>query len=270
MKTKETARAWLASVAQQHLPSNARRYKFSAYCGQQNYGSFIGLPVDLSPAEGKVVDITDEWLLVKTGRNDFFVADVELLSAVPGIGDTVTIEPWARRGFDGLRLDAPRDSGAGCKTFILGETRSRFPNRSGLQCPELRDMLDQLEVLKMPDPDGIRTVAQVLVDAGAWNHPVEYCDPAESDIISNPPRVTVTLDAPHIQNGPVSLSVIYDRGGDMYWVETVPADGQVARQENLTFDMLPDAIGAIAANADWRKAKVTVTKKAGKALSKAA
>lgn len=270
MKTKETARSWLASVAQQHLPSNARRYKFSAYCGQQNYGSFIGLPVDLSLAEGKVVDITDEWLLVKTGRNEFFVADVELLTLVPVIGDTVTIEPWARRGFDGLRLDAPRDSGDGCKTFILGETRSRFPNRSGLQCPQLVDMLNQLEVLTMPDPDGIRTVAQVLIDAGAWNHPVEYCDPAESDIISNPPTVTVTLDAPHIEDGPVALSVIYDRGGDMYRVESTSASGKATCQENVTFDMLPDVIGGIAADPDWRKAKVTVIKKAGKALSKAA
>jgi hypothetical protein len=270
MKTNETARSWLASVARQHLPSNTRNYKFSTYCGQQNFGSFIGLPVDLSPAEGKVVDISDEWLLVKTRRNTFFIADVELLSQVPGIGDTVVIEPWARKGFDGLRLDAPRDSGGGCKTFILGETRSRFPNRSDLQCPQLRDMLDQLEVLKMPDPDGIRTVAQVMIDAGASNHPVEYCDPADSDIISNPPRVTVTLDAPHIPNGPVGLSVIYDRGGDMYRVETVSASGEVTTLENLTFDMLPETIGEIATDPAWRKAKVAIIKKAGKALAKSA
>lgn len=269
MKTNETARAWLASVAQQHLPSNARRYKFSVYCNQQNYGSFIGLPVDLSPAEGKVVDLTDEWLLVKTSRNSFFIADVELLSEVPGIGDSVTVEPWARRGFDGLRLDTPRDSGDGCRTVIIGETRSRFPNRAGLQCPELKDMLDQLETLTAPD--GIRTVAQVLIDAGAWNHPVEYSDPTASDILSNPPSVTVVLDAPHIEDGPVTLGVVYDRGLDMYQLEAAfAASGNTTCQQNLTFDMLPDAISAIAANADWRKAKVTVTRKAGKALAKAA
>lgn len=270
MKTKDTARSWLASVAQQHLPSNARRYKFSVYCGQQNLGSFISLPFDLSPAEGKVVDMSDEWLLVKTGRNDFFIADIELLTQVPNLGDSVIIEPWARRGFDGLRLDAPRDTGRGGMSFIIGETRSRFPNKDGLQCPQLGEMLNQLEEMTMPAPDGIRTVAQVLIDAGACDHAVEYSDPAPEDIITSPPRVTVTLDASHIQDGPVSLSVIYDRAMDMYQVETRAASGQSARQENVTFNMLPDVIGRIAADPDWRKAKVTVTKKAPKALSKAA
>jgi hypothetical protein len=271
MKTKDTARAWLASVVQKHLPSNARRYKFAVYCGQQNYGSFIGLPVDPQPVEGKVVEVSDEWLLVKTGRSDFFIADRELLSMVPQVGDTVLIEPWARRGFDGLRLDAMRDSGNGCKSFVIGETRSRFPGRSKLQCPHLIGMLDQLEALVMPEPDGIRTIAQVLIDAGAWNHPVEYCDPTEADIVSSPPRVTVTLDAPHIQGGPLKLSVVYNRGMDTYSVETVLDNGQSNRYEHVTFDMLPEIIGDIASHPGWRTAKVTVlAKKAHKKLPKAA
>lgn len=269
MPNKSEAQAYLQSVAIRHVPSNARQYNWRCYNGERSVSSGLGFQIDLSPVDGKVVEKNADWLVVKIARTEFFVASVELLDVVPDIGDTVHIEPYARRGFDGIRLDAPKkiDYGNGVvmQSFTLGENISHLPiDKKKLQSEYLKQLIDQVE--RLDSPDGVRKLCQVLVDAGAYLGPVTYHDPADSDCIAVPPSLNFVVKTDKFDG---VLQIAYDRGIDYYHVNLFQDDHRVHQLVDIAFTELASTILDLVDDGKWRLAKVTVTKRA-KPVKKAA
>lgn len=258
------ARDWVHSVVSRHLPATARRYSLAVYVGEKSVNATIGIRIDLHPAEGKVVELTDEWVLLKVGRAaEFFVVARDLVDAVPALGAVVRITPYARRGFDGRRLDAPTeqitDSGLRLQSWTLGESRSRLPiDKESLKSQYLRDMIDQVETLDAGD--GVRSMSQVLVDAGAWMHPVEFVDPHDRDIIATPPALKFRVaTAKHVGG----FEIRYDRAADTYNLFLTGQDGGIVKEcEGALFDDIAGIAVDWVDDGSWRIAKVEVLKPA--------
>lgn len=265
MLTKEHAQAWVRTVAALHLPKNAMSYKFQLYVENAQENA-IGLMTDLQPQEGKVVEVSPDYCLVKTDRTRFFVAARHLLESVPEVGATVRITPYARKNFDGVRADAPKTEVSGgvvFETFTIGRITTRLPivNREGLRCPELLDTINLVE--DQLTPDRCRSLSQALVDFGAGGHPIGYKDPLPSEIIDVPPTLQFRVSTKKFQG---NLVIIYDRAGDHYVVQlTEPNTAQVVQSKDLVFNRnLAAAVVELLDDGAWRIAKVEVLKAAPK------
>lgn len=263
------AKTWVRSVVGKHLPRTARSYRVATYTGEASVSS-LGLQLDLSPFEGKVVEVTEAWILMKAGRAaEFFVVSHSLVDNVPAVGDSVRITPYARRGFDGRRLDSPKvaiDNGVRIQSFVLGEHRSRLPlDTETLVCPELCEMVDQIEQLRAPD--GVRRLAQVLVDAGAGSMPIAYVDPAPEDIIAKPPSLKFRV---HTAKTDGWIEYRYDRGLDAYDMAlTDLGDALLKEAKSVFFDQIAEITTDWIDDGAWRVAKVEILR-SSKARSSAA
>jgi hypothetical protein len=172
-------------VAVMCLPTSAA-FKFNIFDGQPKV-STLGFHIDPKPFEGKVIATTDEAIVVKTGRAEFAVLDRALVTEVPDEGAKVQVEPYARRRFDGQRADTPEEQTEftadgqpyTVKRFILGSAPAKLPIPEP-RCPELQELIQQLE--QLPAPDGFRRITHLLVDAGARDF--TWVDPLPSDIIA--------------------------------------------------------------------------------------
>ena len=268
--TREEAKIWLQGVAGKHTPSNARQYKFSIYNGEASINS-LGYQSDLNPQEGKLVEVGESWAAIKKTRTEFFVCATKLMEFVPEIGATIRVTPYARRKFDGTRLDAPKlqdYDGYKMSTIIIGERVSPVPiDKTLLKSQYLRDMITQLE--EHPAPDGIRTIAQLIIDAGAGSEQIGFEDPEDCDVISNPPSVEFRISS---QKWSGYLKIIYDRVMDFYRVQltdTTKAKVEVDIQD-VDFTSLGEVIANLVDDGNWRIAKVEVLKPGPRKVAKAA
>ena len=113
-----------------------------------------------------------EAIVVKIGRAEFAVLDRALVTEVPDEGAKVQVQPYARRRFDGLRADTPEErteyaadgTPYTVQTHVLGSAPAKLPLPQP-RCPELQELINQLE--QLPAPDGFRHITHLLVDAGA-------------------------------------------------------------------------------------------------------
>ena len=261
---KDEAREWARSVIGNHLPRTARKFSLAMYVGEASVSSTLGIRFDLHPAEGKVVELTLDWILLKIGRSaEFFVVARELVDVVPELGAVVRITPYARRGFDGCRLDAPREeawgNGVRISTIHLGESRSVLPiDKDTIQSPFLRDMIDQVEGLSARD--GMRCLSQVLVDAGACLAPVEYVDPGDAYILATPPALKFRVRTAKHEGW---IEIRYDRAADTYTVVLTDTDGGlVFEREGVYFDNLAEVVVGLIDDGRWRIATVEILKPA--------
>lgn len=257
---QDDARTWVRSVIGKHLPRTARKFKLAVYTGEVTVNTVLGIQIDLNPAEGKVVELTNDWILIKLGRAaEFFVAARDMVDKVPELDATIRITPYARRGFDGRRLDAPRteQSGEGViiQSYTLGATRAVLPiDKASLHCPELKSLVDYLE--QFDAGDGVRCLSQVLVDAGAWQHPVAYVDPLPEGIIATPPAVKFWVSTAKADGW---IEYRYDRAMDVFDMSLIDADGNNVKQaEGVHFDDLSSITVDWIDDGTWRIAKVEI------------
>lgn len=275
MSKKDQAATWLRSVVAKHLPANARKYSWATYTGEVQHG-MLGVGY-LSPAQGKVVDASDEWLLVRTERSEFTIVDKSLLCIQPEVGATVELEFYRPRRFlDHTLADGGEDPAVdGCQRFVIGRTTTYLPAKwegrylgidehradryQEIQNPYLRDLIEQLE--KMSVDGGMRFASNVLVDAGVRT--VEFVDPPEENVDIQPAiRFSVANKA---FTGEVEIN--YDRGLDYYRViKTVPYPSLNTMErivhEEIDFLQLPDLLKEILDDGEWRKVQVTILKPA--------
>ncbi|QNM95500.1 hypothetical protein [Chitinimonas koreensis] len=257
---RESAQAWLHSVVRQHLASNARRYDRSCYTpdlGRQC--NALGIHVDLKPEEGKVVELSEDWLLLKTGRASFFVAARSLLAFQPALGDQVRITPYARRRFDGTRLDAPIQERYGdvvFDVFKLGERVSPLPiDKSALRSPHLLALIEQVEQLSAPDR--YRTLAQLLLDAGGDSPRVDYRDVDDKDLGRIAPALRFSVQTTKHRG---HLDIRYNRGADWYDLYLIEAGSldEVQARTGVYFNELAVVIASLIDDGSWLLAKVEV------------
>lgn len=261
---KEAAREWARSVIRNHIPRTARRFSLAVYVGEASVNAALGMQFDLHPVEGKVVELSGEWILVKIGRGpDFFVVARDLVDQVPDLGAMVRVTPYARRGFDGRRLDAVRETtvATGCVTqaFVLGETKSALPlDHDAIRSSHLRTMVEYIESLEAGD--GVRCLSQVLVDAGAYLEPVVAVDPADQDVLVTPPSLKFRIRTAAHDGW---LEYRYDRAMDAFDMRLTDAGGNVAKQaEDVYFDDISRITVEWVDDGIWRVAKIEILKPA--------
>ncbi len=251
----QAIRAQMPTLVVGHVPSNVRSFKFNIFDGQPKV-STLGFHIDPKPFEGKVIATTDEAIVVKTGRAEFAVLDRALVTKVPDEGAKVQVEPYARRRFDGLRADTPEEETAftadgkpyTVRRFVLGSAPAKLPIPEP-RCPELQELIQQME--QLPAPDGFRRITHLLVDAGARDF--TWVDPLPKDIIATPPAISFTVATAKFQG---RVTVLYERGPDLYAVE-LRRDGElVDRVDEVFFDSLGGTLERLIDDGNWRRIRV--------------
>ncbi|MDR0576069.1 MAG: hypothetical protein LBI87_00645, partial [Candidatus Accumulibacter sp.] len=190
--------------------------------------------------------------LVKTGRTQFAVLDRTLVTETPNEGDKVRVEPYARRRFDGLRADTPEeqsrmDSSGKSYTVqihMLGSAPVKLPIPEPC-CPELRELIHQME--ELPAPDGFRRITHLLVDAGARDF--TWVDPLPDDILRTPPCISFTVDTGKFKG---RVSVLYDRCLDFYAVELYRNGKLVERVDEVYFNTLGQTLERLIDDGRWK------------------
>lgn len=260
MLNRENIVATLKKVLLPHVPRNSRGFKYRVFDGIPDNRNSLGFIIDPVPCEGKVIEILDDFFLVKIKRTAFCVVAKSLATCLPSVGDTVRITPYARRHFDGQRIDAPtketRTLPDGTEftteTRVLGGETTRLPVAEP-KCPELAALKQQIEI--MPAPDGFRTVAHLLVDANAQQF--SMLDPAPDEIIRTPPTIRCHVKTTRFEGW---LSIIYDRAMDTYVIEFHQADQRIERIDDVYFDDLGQRLADRIDDGLWRQIKVDILK----------
>nr|BFD40964.1 hypothetical protein FFPRI1PSEUD_24630 [Pseudomonas sp. FFPRI_1] len=255
---RSAIRAQMQGLIAGHVPSNVRRFKFRIY-DDQPQESVFGFCIDPEPFEGKVIAKTDEAIVIKVGRAEFAVLDRRLVTSEPDEGVKVKVHPYARRRFDGLRADTPEErteftsdgTAFVVKSHVLGSAPAKLPVPEP-DCPELRDLIQQLE--NLPAPDGFRCITHLLVDAGA--HDFALVDPKPDDnIVKTPPAITFTVATEKFQG---QVSVTYEYGADLYAVELRRDLELVKRIDGVFFDSLGETLEHLIDDGKWRLIQVAI------------
>ncbi|RQR79195.1 GTPase [Burkholderia sp. Bp9012] len=255
--------AQLSTLVAGHVPSNARAFTYRFYDDQPHINA-LGFALDPAPFEGKVIAITSDALVIKIGRTQFAVVDRHLASQEPAIGATVHVSPYARRRFDGLRADTPEESTRHTAdgqpytvtSMILGTPHTKLPVARP-QCPELHDLVQQLE--QLPAPDRFRRIVHLLVDANARDF--ELVDPISADILRTPPEISFSVSTAKFSG---RAAVIYDRGLDVFAIELRQHGACVERHDEVYVDDLGTVLEHLIDDGQWRRIHVDIISGPGK------
>ena len=272
-KTREQAIEWLHNNAGNHVGKNIRRYRYTAYVAQPAFNT-LGLKKDLKPLTGKVVELTDDWALVKEGANKFMVVDTDLMATLPPKGAKVTITPYSRRRFDGKRMDEPFESkgtdGVAFLTHIIGgavqlpldkESPDKVyteGSKGDISGDALLSLIEYVETLQTPD--GMRTIAGCLVDAGCRVDGFSYQDPSENDDWSvTPPMLQFAIKNTRHTG---TLQIIYDGGKDTYTVKLLDSEfNTLTAIDYVLFAELGQAVFELIDDGKWVLAQVEIHSK---------
>lgn len=249
----------LKSIAASYIPSNCRQYKWGI-CDNQPGETMFGIKRELQPFEGKVVHISQNAIYVKVKRNTFYAVDGGLVTMQPSVGDTVRVTSYARRHFDGTRIDEPKvetytsPDGTTYQSHVvtLGHGKTELPvSHEEYACYELNQMIEQLEC--QPAADGFRRISHMLYDAGAKDFQV--MDSSPENIIKMPPRIRFSVD-----NGKHcgQVDVIYDRGMDTYRIELLCGECVVESISNVYFDDLGHVLGQLVDDGAWNQIGIEI------------
>ncbi|ARL21171.1 GTPase [Burkholderia pseudomallei] len=248
-------RTQLPALVGPFLPRNVRSFNYRIYDDQPAV-SAMGFVIDPQPFEGKVVAKTDHAIIVQIARAQFAVVDRHLASNDPEEGTKVAVTPYARHHFDGTRLDAPveevRQTTDGqtytVQSVILGGSMTKLPVPTP-RCAELAALIEQLE--QLPAPDRFRRISHLLVDAGA--HDFVCVDPGPDD--TTPPSIAFAVDTAKFSG---QVTIRYDYGMDLYVIELRHDSELIERVEEVSFDMLGEALGRLIDDGCWRQVRVDV------------
>lgn len=210
-----------------------------------------------------MVVLTADAIIVKIARTEFVIVDREVATRVPLLGDAVTVMPYARRGFNGDRLDRPRREKLETvdgktyetTTVLLGGAYTALPLPQ-VTCRYLKDMIEQVE--RLPANDGsIRKIVHMLVDANATDFQVG--DPSDQDdIIATPPEISCAVRTAKFEG---RLAILYDRASDYYVVELRRPGEIVRRIGDVDFMSLAATIGDLIDDGTWRLIEIEVANK---------
>jgi hypothetical protein len=207
--------------------------------------------VDQGPLEGTVWQVTERWVILEAGESLYVVCARPFLDRAPELGATVRIKTYRRRGFDGLPLRRGlRISPVGEMTQREDAGISRLPvDRASLKSERLKDLIEQVE--RSIAPDGVRRLAQVLIDAGADRGPVGFVDPGEET--PEPALLRFRVHSKKVQ-GFLELS---HSGSSGYRIRCLGENGEViAEREGVPASNLTGEVVGLVDDGLWRVAKV--------------
>jgi hypothetical protein len=250
---RQAIRNQLPGLVKDHLPKNARKFNFQVYDGTPAENA-LGFYVDPKPFEGKVIAVTEVAIVVKLARTGFAVIDASLASQIPDAGTQVYVTPYFRRDFEGNRLDQPKEhqqiaaNGERCTTRVitLGGNTLELP-LPDIRCAFLSDMKGQLETLKAPD--GFRTIANLLADAGASEFAI--VDPADAQaLVATPPEISCAVQTEKFRG---RVALVYDAVGDWYRVELREGASVIYRVDDVDFTSVGATLERLIDDGRWRR-----------------
>ena len=252
MLNKEYVADVLPFLVRGSMAKNARQFSYQIVDFSVPFNVF-GFRIDPEPFEGNVVayDYGGQLMLIKLGGKPLYrVLDLAHVTSKPAIGKKVRITPYARRDWNGERLDKPNvvegisRNGKPYRTYetILGgrELKLPIPETSNF---ELNELVKQLEML--PAPDGFRNIVHLLADANA----------TQFEVNEKNQSIAFYVDTQKHQG---KVEIVYDRASDSYAV-ILTSDGIVNDEvDDIYFDRLGSALSYLIDDLEWRKIKVEV------------
>lgn len=224
---KTTIKPSLSELIQPLVPRNCRRYHYR-FCELLPADNAFGIRCDPQSFKGKVALVHHYFILIQEegSKNKFVIVDRAYLDQLPELGTKVEVTPYARRHFNGQRIDKPEKEVSTLADgteyvvtkMMLGGTTTELPlplSKEQIQCPELLALIEQLE--QLPAPDGFRCISHLLVDAGARDFSIN--DPKACDITKSPPSISFSVANAKFTG---NITVGYDRGADTYFIQTKP------------------------------------------------
>ncbi|MFL6600752.1 MAG: hypothetical protein ACJ8R9_05420 [Steroidobacteraceae bacterium] len=257
MSRQAEAIAWLRDALPRHVGPWDQCFMLSIYTAEPFIHPASGVHIDPDPEEGRILEVSDQWILMRNSEKALFVCARDLVQTVPTVGSTVRITPYARRGFDGKRLD-----GADTKTGVPGfaalsrQWRSELPfDPSGLRSSSLRELVEQIEYCRAPD--GIRRLSQVLIDAGASSEPISVIDlSANTERASVRPSLQFRIHTEKV-DGYLKIECISTT--NEYRLYLLTHEGELLRTLGpVSHDRLTSLIVEWIDDGKWRIAKVEV------------
>lgn len=239
---------------------NFRQYKYRACDPSERPTNMLGLSTDYSAVEGTVllVDHDRDVMVLREGRKAKFAAfQISNLTSVPNVGDKVLVTPYERRHFDGRKFSEPEKTADGVSTIVFGESISRIKNVPENASIYLQQMVKQIEEIRA---DHRRTIGQVLIDSGAYKHPVRFRDIDADKSDHMLPQVIF-----HVEVGGAkgTLTITLDRGADDYSIALLLDEQEPEYRDGLFFDDLAKTINELLVKDDsWIKDQVRVIKAA--------
>lgn len=263
MLNKNEVRQALLALVVPHLGRNIRNFNYRILDNSVGDNAF-GIAIDPKPFEGKIVEYTEQFMLIKTGRKEFAVVDLTYVTDKPAIGSKVMVTPYARRHFNGKRIDEPKVEHETLPTgtvitkthLLLGGETTKLPVPE-VKCPELAEMINQLQELTAPD--GLRKLAHVLVDAKATDFSV--VDPLPSQIINTPPTVSFKVATQKFKG---NVAIQYDRIMDAYTIQLKQLNQLARRIDNIYFDELGQHLVDLIDDGNWQKIEIVIVSNAKK------
>ena len=220
MSLKESAQEFIKTNATLALAKNVRRYSWQAFYGQRVEGYFG--QVDPKPIEGKVFADDGDWVMVKKGNKAELVAfQKSLLASEVAVGKKMRFTPYARKDFDGVRLDEsePATYRDGIKSQVINLTGKKLHLPiAKAQNPYLNDLVVQIEGILASGK--ARTLAQILADVGASDfHYVDDIYENDGEHQSLTPAIYWTVNKCHKYSG--KMGIIYNRAADDYEIALI-------------------------------------------------
>lgn len=258
------ARNWLRSNIRELglIPKNTSKYHTSFVSAAPRVHPVLGMAIAPPPCSGKVVHVDDYFSIVKTDRAKFAIVDNDVLEAPLSQHSEVSITPYTPRDFDGIGLNQPSKEdqasydSTNSRVMQIGMRRISIP-----LAPKSDYMRNTFDLLcQMPMPDGVRVLANALIDAGARRESLS--------LVEDESRYSLSMQLQGSKfTGAFTLG--YAAGKDLYWVELTTAD-KTERIEDIYFDDLPELLDTHVSDDQCLKARVVVTKPARPTKSLAA
>lgn len=251
---KNTVADIIRSVAAETLGRNVRRYKYAIIDGEQGQ-NMLGYGVDHKPVDGTVVFSSPDLVVLKRGAKAEYAAfEAAILPSDVALetGEKVRITPYSRRRFDGTFVYDPVKNPDGTSTLIIGDNKSYLPiEKDAIQSEYLLALVDLIERGKT---SSYRTIAQVLIDAGAHLEPIQYNDPIGDALKTSSPALTFRIASQKLSG---YLTIFYDYGADYYGIRVLDACGTVIDSvTEIDFTSLAEVVENFVDDGTWKIAKV--------------
>lgn len=225
----------------------------------------IGARVDHLPFTGVAVHADQVMSIVLDDQGDFIVIDNTVLPQSLQVTSRVTVTPYARRHFNGARVDGmfdPLEHADGnvhkLPVKLVGSMASKIPVAEP-KSDEGKHMLDFIHRARCPD--GVRVLSNLLVDIGASN--LAFLEGVD--------KMALVFDCNTSSfNGRIQLSMTYtmqDFCLEMFTVLTSGDEKLQHKHESVSPDDLPTVMSVLLCDGSWKKAHVQVHSSATTAAS---
>ena len=274
MNLKEAAHDWARTLIGRHIGRNTRRYTAATYVGVAGH-TMLGAMAYLGPQEGNVVEVGEQYSLVKVSPNKFLIVLNTLLTQPLIVSEKVRVAGYQLRRFDGTLADGMDDAADanGILSCVSSGAQTQFPvkwpgrylginEKFEASYPEIRNqhlqvLIKQLE--DMPLDGGIRLAVNCLVDAGG--NGLDFVDPPLEKSATMHPAVRVNVATRKFTG---TVEIFYKCIGDLYGIRL---RGQGSSEtdtviDDIGVDELGEALQDAIDDGRWRLAHVTVLRRA--------